>query len=335
MEKELYCNCCDDFVSFKVIKKEEVYKVKDKEITITSNIPFCNICGEELYCEELEEENLERAYRIYREEEGILSSEEIKAIREMYGLSQRSFSKILKWGEITINRYEMGAIPDKAHNNTLILLKDYRNMETILNNNIGLLPKSKEQKLRERIKSIKSENEFNILKNDVLGLLYDKDDITTGFKKFDFDSFKNLVAFFVKNIEGKLYKTKLMKLLWYSDFKYFKENTKSITGLQYARLPRGPVVENREFLIGLLEKDSLISLIEDINTGGEYFKLNDENIEIELSEEEIEIANSVLNKFNSFTAKDISDYSHGEEAWIENKMGGIISYEFANKLREF
>ncbi len=334
MEKELYCNCCDDFVSFNVVKKEEVYKVKDREITVTSNVPFCNICGEELYCEELEEENLERAYKIYREEEGILSKEEIKSIREMYGLSQRSFSKVLKWGEVTINRYEMGAIPDKAHNNTLILLKDYRNMETILNNNIGLLSKSKENKLREIIKVIKSENEFNILKNDVLNLLYDKDDITTGFKKIDFDSFKNLVAFFIKNIEGKLYKTKLMKLLWYSDFSYFKENTRSITGLQYARLPRGPVIENREFLIGLLEKDNLIYLVEDSNTGGEYFKLNDEDVEIELSEEELRIAKLVLNKFNGFTAKEISDYSHEEEAWIENKMGEIISYEFANKLRK-
>lgn len=100
MEKELYCDCCDDFVSFNVIKKEEVYKVKDKEITVTSNIPFCNICGEKLYYEKLEKENLERAYKVYREEMGILFTGEIKDISEMYGLNQRLFSKILKWGEI-------------------------------------------------------------------------------------------------------------------------------------------------------------------------------------------------------------------------------------------
>lgn len=34
--------------------------------------------------------------------------EEIKKIREQYGLSQRSFAKLLNWGDKTICRYENG-----------------------------------------------------------------------------------------------------------------------------------------------------------------------------------------------------------------------------------
>ena len=71
--------------------------------------------------------------------------------RETYGLSQRAFSKLLKWGEVTMNRYEMGAIQDKAHNNILILLKKPENMLNILNNNLGVLSCSKEKQLREKI----------------------------------------------------------------------------------------------------------------------------------------------------------------------------------------
>lgn len=67
-----------------------------------------------------------------------------------------------------------------------------------------------------------------------------------------------------------LFKTKLMKLLWYTDNLFFKENTTSITGLQYACLPRGPVIENRNLLLGLLEKQGVISMIEDEETNGEY-----------------------------------------------------------------
>ena len=38
------------------------------------------------------------AYNVYRKEHKLLLPEEIKKIREQYGLSQRKFSKLLNWG---------------------------------------------------------------------------------------------------------------------------------------------------------------------------------------------------------------------------------------------
>lgn len=51
---------------------------------------------------------------------------------------------------------------------------------------------------------------------------------------FSLEKFIHLILYFATN--GML-KTKLMKLLWYSDFLYFKRQTVSITGTTYVNYP--------------------------------------------------------------------------------------------------
>ena len=52
-----------------------------------------------------------------------------------------------------------------------------------------------------------------------------------------------------------------------------------------------------------------------------------------LSDQHIEILNSVIAKFKTFTAKDISDYSHEELAYSDTNQNEPISYEYALKLK--
>lgn len=53
---------------------------------------------------------------IFRKEVETLDREEIKRIRSKFGLSQKVFSKLLGWGEVTIGRYERGtSIASTAH----------------------------------------------------------------------------------------------------------------------------------------------------------------------------------------------------------------------------
>lgn len=331
MVKDLFCNNCDDYREFDVINRREVYVVKDTEIEIDAKVSICKICGAELFNEVLDEENFEKAYSIYRRNQGLLSPIEIKAIREMYGLSQRGFSKILRWSDVTMNRYEMGAIPDRPHNNTLLLLKKPTNMEEILDNNPNVLSESKDMKLRDKIKNLIDEQSEEYLKKSVLDTLNKNLDIFSGFKNFDFEKFRDLVVFFASNTD-KLFKTKLMKLLWYTDFEFFRENTLSLTGLQYARLPRGPVVEKRNLLLGLLEQQNVISLIEDYETNGEFILVNECYSNLSLNDGELKVAQRVLDKFKNFNCKQISDYSHEEKGWIDNSNGSLISYEYANSI---
>jgi len=331
LKKELFCHICDDYKAVDIVRKNEVYMVRDEEIEIQSEISTCVCCGEELFDKELDETNIERAFEKYRKNHGLLTSDEIKNIRETYGLSQRAFSKLLKWGEVTMNRYEMGAIQDKAHNNILILLKNPENMLNILNNNLGVLSCSKEKQLGEKIALLLSENAVTELEHNIVESIKSRNDIFSGFKYFDYEKFKSLVIYFALN-ETKLFKTKLMKLLWYTDNVFFREKTISITGMQYACLPRGPVIENRNLLLGLLEKQGVISIVEDEDTNGEYILSETDSCDVFLEQDEIDMAKKISDKFKLFNCKQISDYSHEERGWKENRVGSLISYDYAKYI---
>ena len=78
-----------------------VYKIDGKRL-------FCPDCGNELFHREYDEANQRAAFDLYRKETGIISPKEIKDIREKYELTQREFSYLLGFGEITGSRYEKG-----------------------------------------------------------------------------------------------------------------------------------------------------------------------------------------------------------------------------------
>ncbi len=141
-----YCESCRKETQTKIIKKNEVYVVCGEGIEVEAQVLVCAECGEELFCEELDSATLKLAYDTYRRKHKLLLPEEIKAIREMYGLSQRSFAKLLNWGEKTIYRYENGALQDRAHNSLLRLLRKPENMlDYILENEVTLGEKKKEK----------------------------------------------------------------------------------------------------------------------------------------------------------------------------------------------
>ena len=146
-----YCECCAKEVNAKVITKTEHYKILGDEISVEARILACPYCGEGFFCEDLDNETLNKAYNEYRKRHKLLRPEEIRNIREMYGLSQRGFAKLLNWGDKTLFRYESGSIQDKAHNSLLILLRNPENMRTYLNDNEITINENQKKKLLERI----------------------------------------------------------------------------------------------------------------------------------------------------------------------------------------
>ena len=115
----------------------------------------CKECGEELFCEELDLNTLVCAYNEYRRRHKLLLPDEIKAIREQYGLSQRGFAKLLNWGDKTIARYENGSIQDKVHNSLLLLLRNPNNMEAYLEENEISLSERQLKRLKAYLKELK------------------------------------------------------------------------------------------------------------------------------------------------------------------------------------
>ena len=61
-----YCEECGKEVETKVITKRESYDVCGESIEVDAQILVCAECGEEFYCEELDNATLIRAYNEYR-----------------------------------------------------------------------------------------------------------------------------------------------------------------------------------------------------------------------------------------------------------------------------
>jgi len=328
------CDICGGNES-KIIEKRETLQVREDEIEINSCIRICE-CGNELFDEELEEDNLSRAYDLYRMKHSIIAISEIREIRERYALSQRTLGKILGWGEVTIHRYETGAVPDASHNKMLLLLKDPSVMKQLLLDSQDVIPKTTFARAMHRIVEIlerrESEDFFNLIQKR---LKYPNVSIDSGFKQLDLVKLANVVLYFASNISD-MWKTKLNKLLFYSDFICFKELTVSITGLRYLKSDFGPVPQDYETVIASLKMLGFVDIVPtetayNVN-GGDIIKPLDCYDPDVFKPEELEVLEIVRKKFSEFSSREISEYSHQEKGWVVTPFYEAISYGYASEL---
>lgn len=325
-----YCEVCGREVETKIITRKEVFNVCGEDIEVDAQVMVCAECGEELFNEELDSATLINAYNEYRRRHKLLLPEEIRRIREQYGLSQRSFAKLLNWGDKTIRRYENGAVQDRAHNSLLLFLREPENMRTYLTENEVALDEKQISRLLETVEKLEQDTDFRVGRR-YFDLFFSRVPCEeNGFKGFDYEKLCAMVLFFAHKSAGLL-KTKLMKLLNYSDMIFYKENGLSISGLKYAHLPYGPVPDNFDMILGKMAADHIAHI--EVFYDGSY-----ENHQVipecdvpegALSDEEIEVLNRIYEKFKNFGSAEISNYSHREKGYNATKTGQIISYAYA------
>lgn len=325
-----YCEECGREVETKVVTKKEKYEVCGETVDVEAQVLICAECGEELYCEEFDNATLTNAYNEYRRRHKLLLPEEIKKIREQYGLSQRSFARLLNWGDKTICRYENGSIQDKAHNSLLLFLREPENMRAYLTDNEIVLDERQKLKLSDTVERLEKYTE-SLVGNRFFDLFFSRTPCEeNGFKGFDYEKLCAMVLFFSQK-SSELLKTKLMKLLNYSDMIYYKENGISMSGLKYAHLPYGPVPDNFDMILGKMAADH-IAHIEVLYDGGyeKHQVIPECDIpEGILSEAEIDVLNRIYEKFKNYGSVEISEYSHNEKGYKATKTGEIISYSYA------
>ena len=329
-----YCDTCGKEVETKIITRPETFKVCGEEVTVEAQILVCAECGEELFCEELDSATLVNAYNEYRRRHKLLLPDEIKKIREQYGLSQRSFAKLLNWGDKTICRYENGSVQDKAHNSLLLFLREPENMRTYLTENEIALDERQKAKLLDTVEKLEQDTEYRVGRK-FFELFFSRIPCEeNGFKGFDYEKLCAMVLFFAHK-SSELLKTKLMKLLNYSDMIFYKENGISISGLRYAHLPYGPVPENFDMLLGKMTADHIAHIEVFYDNGYEKHQVIPE-CDIPagvLSEEELDVLERIYVKFKDFGSVDISNYSHKEKGYSSTKQGEIISYSYAKDIQ--
>lgn len=329
-----YCETCGKEAAARIVMKKECYDVCGESIEVDAQVLVCADCGEEFYCEELDQTTLLNAYNEYRRRHKLLFPEEIKKIREQYGLSQRSFARLLGWGDKTINRYENGSIQDKAHNSLLLFLREPGNMRTYLTENEVLLEERQKARLLKAVEKIEQESGYRTGKKIASLFFSEIPSIENGFKVFDYEKLCAMVLFFAHKSAGLL-KVKLLKLLNYSDMIFYQENGISISGARYVHFQYGPVPQNFDILFGLMEADHVAHIEVSFDNGYEKHQVIPEQKipEGELSDAEVSVLERVYKKFADFGSVEISNYSHKEKGYRSTKQGEVISYSYAKDIQ--
>ncbi len=159
----------------------------------------------------------------------------------------------------------------------------------------------------------------------------------TGYKAPSLSKLIEMIVFFADKV--KPWKTKLNKLLFYSDFMHYKKTGYSISGAEYYALPMGPVPNNFNSIFEYAGKHDFITITyHDFKNGGigEAFnphpgkKFNSDLFELK----EIECLEGVINSLGYCSTDEIIKRSHEEMAWLENcTHKKRIDYNYAFSLK--
>ena len=141
-----FCEYCNKFVSTHTKTYEDSVEVKGIPIKIVADGSFCDECERQLFDRDADNNALLMAYREYRKQKRLLQPEDIKRIREKYGLTQVSFSRLLGFGDKTITRYERGALQDEAPDTLISSVDSPKAMLDILNKKRDRIPQAECEK---------------------------------------------------------------------------------------------------------------------------------------------------------------------------------------------
>lgn len=322
------------FTSGEVIKKNSIQTLTYRSQTFSVHAHYyeCVESGESFTTEELDTLNLLQLHNQYRERNHVLFPEQIKALRERYGVSQRTMSTLMGFGINQYRSYEEGEIPSLSNAKLIGLVRDPRNFRELV------LERKDELKERELAELLRRVDELTVSRGEatqeVLNAIWNPMDVPnqfTGYRVPSFDKFAQMVLFFYNHLPH-LYTVRLNKLLFYADFGHYKRTGYSISGARYCAIPRGPVPDEYRTLNDLLVQQGYLEQA--------YAEMNDEVFEAFLPyqsrpvnlgvfvQSELEVLQLAVSTFRYVKTSEIIERSHDELGWIDNEANKApISYQ--------
>ncbi len=288
--------------------------------------------------DELDLININQVHNLYREKYGIPFPEEIKNIREKYEVSAKKMSEILGLGSNAYRLYESGEIPSVSIGRLIASIKEADEFRKQIEFSTHLLKENEYQKLLKNVEHLidVERNAWKKIFED--NCAYKTIDDNSGFKLLDFDKIANVLSFF-KSRGLELFKTKVNKLLFYTDFLNYQRFGTSMMGITYRAIPFGPVPVEYEKIFRQLCDEDIID-IEQFQIDHNYVERFIPNIQFNselFNEIELKVLEDIAKKFKNKNTTEIVNTSHKEPAWIDNHDNrNIISYKkYAFDLKAF
>lgn len=296
-------------VKEKVIEYDEYYLV--------------DVNGNEIFDRDIEIENDARLYNTYKKKSNLLTSDEIKKIRNKYGLTQKEFALVIGVGEVTVHRFEKGAIQTEAvdaimrlsdapDNMAFLLMQNKKNINIDLYN--SLMNKIKELQL------LKKHAVIDVSKFNIKSLDFNEEKVLDVAKNI-IKIYNNKVDEVVKNydiVPEYITNLKLQKLLYYVQAISLLVFNKSAFSEKILAWSYGPVVKE------VYQKYKSNQANEIVLTG---------NVK-EISSGLYKIIYEVVDNYGVIEANKLIDFTHEEEPWIKTNLNEEIDINLIKQYFE-
>lgn len=281
-----FCIACRRETEYALRKKLISKTIKDHVYDFSVTTAICMNCGEEMSLPGLIDKNAKEVDEQFRELEGIVSTEDIEKLLKLYKIGKAPASLALGFGEVTISRYLSGQVPSKEYSD--IIKKALASPEYMMR----LLRKNRE-KVGETAYS-KAMAAATSLKN-----LFSVSDKMLRVIAYIFDTLEEVTPLM------------LQKLLYYIQGVYSALFGEPIFEEDCRAWVHGPVYSE----VYELFREFRYNPIEDAR-----FAIFEGSCE-ELTEDERNVIDMVLNTFGMYGGKVLEKITHREDPWVTARNG--------------
>lgn len=296
----------------------------------------CKDTGEQFTDAELDEVNISQVYNRYRAKYGIPFPDEVKTVRQHYGLSANKMSEILGLGINLYRNYEAGEVPSVSNGRLIQMAKDPKEFKKLIELGKNVFSPEELEKINLKIEQSRHgwSNYEEVYEAVMLGEKRPSE--FNGYRVPHLERIQNVVLYFAS--KTKPFKTKMNKLLFYADFYHYKKTGFSITGLRYQAIQKGPVPKNYDWIFDNSMEKKLVKIkLHDYGDymGEQIFPTGEKEFDEELFKaSELNAMQVVASEFRAATVNDIVNTSHQEKAWNENiDEFKMINYNYGFELK--
>lgn len=299
----------------KLCHEQRELTFRKEKFTYVAQFYVCVDTQEQFTTTELDEINIGQVYNQYRAKYGIPFPDEIKGIRELYGLSASKMSEILGLGANQYRLYENGEMPSEAIGKTLksimsptIFLTYVHNAEYQFDPQDFAKICEKLERAGKLVEDKHSVRIYNMVRRSSIN----------GYAQLNQSKVKNIMLYLINKLGG-VFNTKMNKLLFYIDFYSYKRRGCGMTGLSYKAIQYGPVPEKWNVLYGSIEDiESEIVSFSSGNSGERLVSQIAPDMTAITPEEQC-ILDEIICKLGRKSANQLSELSHHENAWLKFK----------------
>lgn len=282
-----FCEKCHDMIEYSIIEVDKTKCIKGKDVKYKGKEAYCTECGEQIFVSEIRDYNLMMLDNAYRNQQDLILVSEIENIVEKYDIGKRPLSLLLGWGEGTLTRYLNGDIPTKQYSDILKrVLESPAYMSEILEQN------------KDKI----TEHAYIICKG-AIGKLEEEQRAFTIENEDKIDSVVQYILYRCEEITPLA----LQKLLYYCQAFYKIFNGEFLFSNDCEAWVHGPVYRN------VYERYK--------NHGYNPIEENIDYKDIELTEFEKEVLDSVIINLGCYSGKILEKMTHIEMPWRTTRKG--------------